>query len=197
MIIIEMGNNIHTDNAKKALSRFYSVNNMQSYPKLQLTNEPEALLLIDLSADGSLQNLSPRLLAQELKDCGLKPSVNKIYILASNIIEKKPLAAFASVLGKYLDNTVDIYIPDKFLPLTFISVPTEKQQNWKIYNIDLDYLNSNNNKHYYEFYEKDANKKLIWEGQDLLRWMGTDVNKVPPEPVYHKNDDDFNHKIYY
>ncbi|MGV3740126.1 MAG: hypothetical protein ACO1N3_02385 [Gammaproteobacteria bacterium] len=104
----------------------------------------ETLILLDLSANGLVQNfISPEVIAEKLKNTNILNHIKDIRIMISDIIPEQPISVFAWELSKEileLDSNLSIeifYIGKTSDTPLLISPPEEGKNDWKIYNLPV------------------------------------------------------------
>lgn len=102
-------------------------------------------------------------------------SIKDIYLLVSEITQRHSLVVFANLLARELaehhDKQIKVHVISSLnFDITFLIPPNKNSKNWQVYGVNPD----NEIEHpTVAMLSKLAEKKLIWEGGDILDWMNS------------------------
>ena len=165
------------------------------------TKTDDTLILLDLDADGTVQNLlAPEIVARSLYDSKLLNHIKSIKILVSDINPNYPMSVYAWELSKAileLDPILSIpimHIRQKSRSLLLIEPPTEMDPDWIVYYLPFSKISSiqlpeeiaqtgipDATKDYFGFF-KTAMPGILFKG-DLSTLFDTRGTEVQPEMV--------------
>jgi len=187
-MIIVMENSELNQRGVEALKQANKDTTVQYYNSLTTqTTSDEELILLDLSADGEFQELcSPEQLASELEEKSLLNNVKVIHLLISDVSSDSHLIPFAKELAIALEKMdkkeIHITVPtDMSYQMTLLAPPETNEGNWKIYGLSAkksdSFFQESKDKDY-ESLEKLSNKKLLWQGKNIVDWQSSHPDRM-------------------
>jgi len=176
-----VANQINLDAAKK-LNTVVARQEVQFYPQLDFQHKPDQqITLLDLTADGEFQRLShPELMGEILLKSGMGKKVKNLNILVSDISLAKPLFIYADELSHYLRDKgklMRVHVAGDLNGCSIICPPTMHQLAWQVYAVpakeclNQTMLDKPDQKRDYQYYATLPNKKILWEGNDIMQWL--------------------------
>lgn len=184
MIILTMD---ETELNKKARNTLSQQKGGESYvypniPK-EITKQNE-IYIVDLNADGKFQgNISPEKLSQVLVEKRLLESPCTINLLVSDIVMGNSIAVYASELSHLLkenhqiDTAIKIISNDLNYAAVFLTPPDVVGGKWQVFGLSNIPYGSRTKLSYNNFYS-NANKELLWEGENLSNWLDNEVRII-------------------
>lgn len=128
------------------------------------------LILLDLSANGSIQNLlAPSIIAERLHELRFLSRINTIKLLIADIVPSKPISVFAwelsqSILEILPDSSIEIRLAiDLEENPSLIEPPADKYQtDWIIYSLSNPInVSPSNKRKCFEFYRSNTSNVLF------------------------------------
>lgn len=156
-------------------SKFFKEHDIQVYPELHLEKADYGnLILFDLNLDEEFGLISPRLLVDELVQCGLPAHLKKIKLLVGCLNLINSVTTFAQLMVDYFaakyDRQIKVFVPTNInYKATLIVPPDSATKEWLIYGSpsDIDnskHLNAATLIQYYPHF-------LLWRGRNIDEWM--------------------------
>jgi CheY-like chemotaxis protein len=139
-----------------------------------LSETKDQLIILDIDTDDKiLRCLDPATFADTLIKHGLPSQVHSVVFLVSDSNPDQNLRtfsrAFIDELGKQFSHPVTAYVPtDLNYGSTLIEPPIEQSDDWCVFGIRQS--------------ESIEDKRLLWEGQDILAWISSNEKAVHTLP---------------
>lgn len=157
---------------------------LQSIKNNNLSAAQEKLFILDLDAkDRFWRDIKPGAFANTLLNNGLPKTVRTLYFITSDVNKTHNLREFSRELIQVLQNEnyqLSAYVPTDFNnDLTLLVAPGIKNNNsWQVFGINDRPKNVN-----FSSLCKIKQKKLLWEGEDILEWLEKNEKKVTAAPA--------------
>lgn len=154
-----------------------NTNNQRSAEFLQSnhlgSDDQSHCFVIDIEQQFFKKNITPEQFVTQLLESGLPDSIQDIYLLTSEIEQNHFLAVFAHYLSRIFAEhhrrMINVHVPTYLSCEMTLIVPSAENNHWKIYGINRSEVEQNDLS--YENILAAKNKKMIWEGNNLLDWM--------------------------
>jgi hypothetical protein len=156
-----------------------------------------SLTIVDLSGDGSFQNMhAPSVLVETFLQCGLPASVKTINFIISDVDVTQSMRAYGyQVAYEFLKygREMSTHVCTEHNFLTCIVPPPQEGKNWKVYGYAYDNLQGKIVDPYQNFNYEDFIKlpecKIIWEGKNLDDWLNSPKRHSDNKEQYGKTVD--------
>lgn len=167
--------------AAEIISSNYSIEDIYIYSNfinLIKNKDSKFCVIIDLNEECLLakENISPGMLADKIIEMGLPNTVQDIYLLITELTTQFPLPIYAHELARHLSerymHLVKIHIPCSLsYSMSMISLPTK--DNWEVFGVNKSDIPEGISEISIDELMAIKNEQRIWEGKDILGWMGT------------------------
>lgn len=172
-----MSDNWLNKQGAKYLAEQYQIEIISEFSAHFINNKINRLIIMDIAGDAHLTSLKlEEELADELIRMGLPESCTDIYFLMSDIDPKKSLILFANILStifmKKHKRKIQIHVPSHIAYDVTLLLSTTIG-HWAIYGLQKENIikELENYIEDVDYLTKISNKKLLWEGKDILNYL--------------------------
>jgi hypothetical protein len=190
-MLLVMTQNELDKNAGIILSRFYDDHELYYFTdwtvKLNGSHHSK-LILVDVSDDSQIgkHKIIPEVLANKLMDLGLPESINDIYLVTNEYSSDNLLSVYAHELSRAFaqnfQRKIAVHVPSS-LNFDISMVCYDKENVFQIIGINNSKKLKLPKKLTMKSVAKIEEKEIIWEGNDILKWMD-DPQQVFTEVSY-------------
>jgi len=180
-VIIVLNKSEVNKRAAEIISLNYSIQDIYYYSNalnLKKNRNSNICVIIDLNEENQLtkENILPETLVKKLIDRGLPNTIQDIYLLISELTTDYPLPIYAHQLARFFSESymhlVKIHIPSSLsYSMSMISLPLKDQ--WEVFGINKSDIPEGISEISLDQLLAIKNEQQIWEGKDILGWMGT------------------------
>lgn len=178
MIIIMKESEINRK-AAEALMRIYNISNLYLYSDAILKmreDDSSYCIIIDFNDESHLakNSISPQQFSAKLMAAGLPKTVKHVYLLVSEVSAEYPLSAyahhFALNFAEVFQRKIAVHTVSS-LNFEMSVLALSSKETWQIYGLRKENLPTAIEEASSELLPKINNKKLIWEGENILDYM--------------------------
>ncbi|CAM4453180.1 MAG: hypothetical protein LEGION0398_MBIBDBAK_00014 [Legionellaceae bacterium] len=143
-----------------------------------------ALIILDVDAEDRFwKKIKPETFANTILEKNLPTTIHTVYFITSEVNKDHNLLEFATKLIEILKEKnvlLTAYVPTDFNnTITFIVPPQKNKASlWQIYGINTRPKTLN-----FDNLNKIKNKTLIWEGENILKWLENEQKKITATPI--------------